>query len=160
MMVQYLVVMVEREDAQEESEGGVAVQRKAIVRLSERVVFMQGATDSVVGWLYENASLLCFTSTMEGNFPPQVFEAMTYGTPIVATRLPLITEVLKGDSEKLLLCEALAKEEFVESVHWALENPEEVRERQQTAYQRVLNHANDEKFTREVGEFLRKYGLA
>jgi glycosyltransferase involved in cell wall biosynthesis len=68
------------------------------------VILFRGAHEGTVRWLYENAAALSFTSTMEGNFPPQVIEALHYDTPVVATRLPQIEEVLVEETESLLIC--------------------------------------------------------
>lgn len=61
------------------------------------------ASEGLLRWFYQNSVALCLTSNLEGNFPPQVLEALNYGAPVVATRLPMITEVLGDMSDQLLL---------------------------------------------------------
>ncbi len=128
-------------------------------RFADQVLLFEAISDQELAWLYRHASLLCLTSTMEGNFPPQIFEALTFGTPVVATRLALITEILQEHSDDLLLCEPLAKQEFVNNVLRALEHPDEVRDRQKRVYQVLLAHSSDERFNEQLRQFLQQYDL-
>ncbi len=131
-----------------------------VAGFADKIIFMRGVSDGVMGWLYEHASMLCLTSTMEGNFPPQVFEAITSNTAVVSTRLPMITEILNDDSDKLLLCDPMDKGGFVEKVLWALDHPEEVRRRQIIAHDRLMAHSSDERFQESLYAFLREFDLA
>src|SRR5262249_18919807 len=70
--------------------------------LMDHISFLPGASESALRWLYESAAAVCLTSVVEGNFPPQILEAMNYDAPVVATRLPTITEILGEDSSRLL----------------------------------------------------------
>ena len=114
--------------------------------LKDSVVLLSGVPDEELAYLYEHAAVLPLTSTMEGNFPPQVFEALTAGTPVVATRLPLITEILGNDSDSLLLCQPLNETEFLAKIWWALEHREQVLQQQKIAYARLMLHADDSRF--------------
>ena len=82
---------------------------------------LPGATEDMMRWLYENTAALCLTSVAEGNFPPQVLEALNYGAPIVATRLPTITEIAKDKADRLLLCDPLDLTAFTRGVRCAIE---------------------------------------
>jgi glycosyltransferase involved in cell wall biosynthesis len=101
------------------------------------IVLFTGTHEGTLRWLYEGASALCFTSTMEGNFPPQIIEALHYNTPIVATRLPHVVEVLKEDADFLFLCAPKNAPDFLTGLRTVLRNPDLVRERQLPAKRTV-----------------------
>lgn len=90
-------------------------------QLSEALVMIPGATEDMMQWFYENTVALCLTSVAEGNFPPQVLEALNYGAPIVATRLPTIIEIAHDKADRLLLCEPMDLISFANGVRRALE---------------------------------------
>jgi glycosyltransferase involved in cell wall biosynthesis len=101
------------------------------------ILSASGATDAELRWLYENCACLCLTSTLEGNFPPQVYEALEYDAPVVATRLPMITEMLGEHSDTLLLCRPGDLDDFVAQTTIAFDQRELVLQRQETA-RRIL----------------------
>jgi glycosyltransferase involved in cell wall biosynthesis len=90
--------------------------------LLDQIIFFSRVGETTLRWLYENAAALCLTSTIEGNFPPQVLEALNYRAPVVATRLPTILDVLGDLSQYLLLCRPLDLTDFEEKLDIALEN--------------------------------------
>lgn len=114
--------------------------------LRSHIVFFPRVGEDVLAWLYANASALCLTTTIEGNFPPQVQEALAFNTPVVATRLPMITEILGDQEDSLLLCTPLAMDEFCSKLHLALSQPEQVRTRQQRAWRYLQERCSREKF--------------
>jgi glycosyltransferase involved in cell wall biosynthesis len=107
--------------------------------LADQVTVLSGVGEGALRWLYRNAAALCLTSTLEGNFPPQVLEALNYGAPVVATRLPTILDVLGDLSQFLLLCKPLDLADFVDKIELALRNREQVIARQV----RVLHYLQD-----------------
>jgi glycosyltransferase involved in cell wall biosynthesis len=124
------------------------------LQLQDAVILLEDVSDAELQGLYQRAAALPFTSTMEGNFPPQIFEALTLNTPVVATRIPLITEALGDASDRLLLCDPLDLPSFREKLLYALRYPQQVRDRQRVAYHRILDQYNDEKFADSVADFL------
>ena len=74
---------------------------------------------------------LCLTSTLEGNFPPQVREALEYGTPVVATRIAPIVEALGDVAADLLLCAPLDLADFCTNLTQALKHPADILARQE-----------------------------
>lgn len=88
--------------------------------LQPHVLFTPGLDEPSLRWYYENSAAMCLTSTAEGNFPPQVLEAVVYDTPVVATRLPTITEALEEAAEDMLLCNPLDFQEFCDKLEAAL----------------------------------------
>ncbi len=101
----------------------------------DRIVFKEGISDNILRTLYKNAALLCFTSLAEGNFPPQIQEALVYDTPIVAPNLGFITErIPKHLNGSLKLCESNNLMQFVEACKQALRNREDFISSQKKLY--------------------------
>ncbi len=93
------------------------------IRHRGRVKFSGRLTDEELKEVYIQASAVCFTSLAEGNFPPQIQEAITYAVPVVAGRLGFITERIPDDKlDSILLCTPNDEEEFVEKCKEVLDN--------------------------------------
>jgi glycosyltransferase involved in cell wall biosynthesis len=98
----------------------VAAQAADEYGLWNQITFVSRIGEAALRWLYEHAAALCLTSTVEGNFPPQVLEALNYRTPVVATRLAPILEVLGDLSEHLFLCRPLDLADFEDKLEITL----------------------------------------
>lgn len=125
----------------------------------ERVIFYQNATDKELAWLYKNCRSLVFTSFMEGNFPPQIFEALYHRTPIVASSLALITERIKASENSgspLLLCEPGNVDQFVAGIELCLAEPDEIIARQEPLRKQILTEGSIERFETEVQSVFRR----
>lgn len=110
----------------------------------ERVIFTERVSDEALAWLYKNASLLCFTSLAEGNFPPQILEALAYDTPVVASNLGFVTERIPTNlSNSLLLCNPEIPTEFIEACKYALDSPKECLDRQLELKRALLGSDSD-----------------
>lgn len=116
------------------------------LRLAPHVVFVSAATDADLCWIYKQAACLALTTQMEGNFPPQVVEALSYGTPVVASRIPLITEELGGLANNLLLVETGNMAEFVAKIEYAMTHREAVLSQQAIAHEQLMAARTPEKF--------------
>jgi len=123
------------------------------IKHKDRIKFLSVVSDSLLGQLYRRASLLCFTSLAEGNFPPQIHEALKYGTPIVASKLGFITERIPDDlKNSIILCEANQESDFVEGCKFALANREIVLERQFDLWHMMEKQNIAEAFEKKVKE--------
>jgi glycosyltransferase involved in cell wall biosynthesis len=120
------------------------------MKARKNVLIFPQVSDGALSWLYKHADVLTFTSAMEGNFPPQVFEALFHRLPVVATRLPLITERLGDKSDQLLLCEAGSFTEFRKAILYCLENKQTVLQNQEPIRERILEQGSATKFNQEV----------
>ncbi len=116
------------------------------LRLAPHVVFVSAATDADLCWIYKQAACLALTTRMEGNFPPQVVEALSYGTPVIASRIPLITEELGDLADNLLLVETGNMAEFVTKIEYAMTNREAVLSRQAIVHEQLTAARTPEKF--------------
>jgi glycosyltransferase involved in cell wall biosynthesis len=101
------------------------------LKCKDRIIFKPRVSDDVLVNLYQNAALLCFTSLAEGNFPPQIQEAIFYRTPVVASNLEFVTErIPNAHLDKMILCEPNNLEDFVKSCEFVLHNRDLIIERQ------------------------------
>ncbi len=136
--------------------GAVPAVARAADRfeLNENLITMPSIDESSLRWLYENAAVLCLTSTSEGNFPPQVLEALVYGTPVVATRLPTITELLGDRADDLLLCSPLDLGDFRLKLSQALTDRNTVLGKQAEVLERLRRTNSREQFYRKLEEIV------
>lgn len=131
-----------------------AAQEAQRLGISDDLIFFPRASEGVLRWLYENSAALCLTSTLEGNFPPQVLEALGYKAPVVATRLPTITEILGEASEGLLLCRPLDLDDFAGKVTVAITARDEVLARQERVRERLKKWNSPELFSQRLKSVL------
>ena len=124
--------------------------------LRPHVLLLPGIDEPSLRWLYEHSAALCLTSTLEGNFPPQVLEAIEYGTPAVATRLPPITEALGEAADELLLCDPLRLDDFCGKLDLALADRPGVLVRQDRVKEALRRRASPETFYQALEPVLRR----
>ena len=109
----------------------------AALDLANALVLYPGSSDGQMRWFFENTAALCLTSVAEGNFPPQVLEALSYKAPVVATRLPTIMELGFQELEGLLLCEPLNLADFADKLDLAIDCRSQVISRQASFFERL-----------------------
>ena len=114
------------------------------------IVLLPGSSDSRLRWLYENAAALCLTSTAEGNFPPQILEAIRYQAPVVTTRLPTIVEVAGPEIGRLLTCDALNLAQFADALLTAFESREAVLKDQAVLAEKMKSWNSAEAFAARI----------
>jgi glycosyltransferase involved in cell wall biosynthesis len=124
----------------------------------DRVLFFPQVSDPALSWLYQKASVMALTSTIEGNFPPQVFEALFHRVPIVATRLPLISERLLDLQDQLILCEPQAEAEFHRGILRCLDQKSDVLTNQEKVRELILTQGSQKNFDQEVLKLLALVG--
>lgn len=82
----------------------------------DKIAIMKHISDDMMATLYRNAALLCLTSLAEGNFPPQIHEALFYETPVVASNLGFITERIPANLiDSISLCESNNSMAFIKA---------------------------------------------
>lgn len=130
-----------------------AMQIFQSLRHKNRIIFLDVVTDNMLAQLYRNAALLCFTSLAEGNFPPQIDEALHYETPIVAGRLGFITERIPDHLlDSLILCESNNEHDFIEGCKQALHHRESVLNKQKQLYEVMRSEDINSHFRNKVLE--------
>jgi glycosyltransferase involved in cell wall biosynthesis len=126
--------------------------REAYERLGMQphVILVSGASDADLRWIYARAAALVLTTTMEGNFPPQVLEALAYDTPVVAARIRLITDELGDRPDDLLLAEPFDEASFRGALNRALTARDAVIATQQNAYRSLMERRSPSYFAGQM----------
>ncbi len=112
------------------------------------VRFVDLPTDETIGALYRHAALLAYPSKIEGfGLPP--LEAMHCGTPVMASDIPVLRELL-GEAAKFV--DPDAEEDMVQVMMDALDNPAELATMAELGKQQAAkyNWANTAKQTLEA----------
>jgi glycosyltransferase involved in cell wall biosynthesis len=122
----------------------------------EHLVSLPELTDAELGYLYENALCLLFTSEMEGNFPTQITEALHLGVPVVATNIPLITLELAEASACLDLVDVGDCEGFADRVMSIFEDRAAVVLRQKDAEETASRKFSYDNFKYGLSELFRR----
>jgi glycosyltransferase involved in cell wall biosynthesis len=92
--------------------------------------------------------VFAFASRTEG-FGQVVIEAMAAGKPVVASRIPPLTEIVV-DRETGLLAEPDNPEAFAQGITWLLSHPDEAQEMGRRGLERVQNHFSAERMAAET----------
>ena len=108
----------------------------------KNIVILPNMSDYELAMTYRNAKVLAFTSSAEGNFPPQIFEAIALDTPVVAFRHEFIYEAIPPALEScLILAEPGNIQDFVDKVIYAIKNSKAVTQKQKRLL-KLLREAN------------------
>jgi glycosyltransferase involved in cell wall biosynthesis len=130
--------------------------------LQERV-HLVGFQHNVASFLHR-LDVFAFASRSEG-FGQVVIEAMAVGKPVVAGRIPPLTEIVV-DGETGLLVEPDSPKAFANAIVWLLAHPEEARHMGKRGQERVHSHFSAKRMSDETlslyNELMRSahYGLA
>ncbi len=101
-------------------EGGKSAATINRLGLTDHVEFVTGVTDRRIVELYNEAQLAVVPSLYEGFSLPAI-EAMSCGTPVVATTGGALPEVVGPDGETALLVEPGDSEALAARIAWALD---------------------------------------
>lgn len=110
----------------------------------------ENVSDAQLKILYQNALALLFTSELEGNFPTQVREALNLRTPIIASRIPLITDELGSWAQHLALVDVGDTDAYSAAVLDVLDNRDAVIERQEPLRTHLREAFSYERFASEL----------
>jgi len=72
------------------------------MRNKKLVSFIGSVSDAQMSWLYQKCDGVVLSTESEGNFPPQLIEAIFFEKPFVAPRINVILEELGEDTRALL----------------------------------------------------------
>jgi glycosyltransferase involved in cell wall biosynthesis len=123
----------------------------------KNIVILPRISDYELSMTYRKAKVLAFTSSAEGNFPPQIFEAIAFDTPVVAFRHEFIYEAIPPALEScLMLAEPGNIQDFVDKVIYAIKNSKAVTQKQKRLL-KLLSEANSFKsLSCSIGKVLEK----
>lgn len=102
--------------------------------------FVDLPSDETIGALYRNAALLAYPSKIEGfGLPP--LEAMACGTPVMASNIPVLKELLGAAARYV---DPDAEEDMVQTMMDALEDPEELAPYIELGHHQAAKYSWDE----------------
>lgn len=113
-------------------------------------------SDSQLRGVYRRALALLFTSELEGNFPTQINEALNLRVPIIATRIPLITDELGDWFRHLTLVDVGDVDGFATAVLDAMEDSEGVLRLQDPLRDHIRNSFSYDVFAAGLVEIFEK----
>jgi len=116
------------------------------LRLNSKVKLM-GFQNDIPSFLHA-IHVFAFASSSEG-FGQVVIEAMAAGTPVIANRIPPLTEIVL-DGQTGLLVEPDNPEAFARAVVWLLQKPEEARRMGIEGQRRVSNQFNAKRMSDRI----------
>jgi glycosyltransferase involved in cell wall biosynthesis len=123
----------------------------------KNIVILPRLSDFELAMTYRKAKVLALTSSAEGNFPPQIFEAIAFDTPVVAFRHEFIYEAIPSALEScLILAEPGNIQDFVDKVIYAIKNSKAVTQKQKRLL-KLLREANSfQSFSCSIRKVLEK----
>jgi glycosyltransferase involved in cell wall biosynthesis len=128
--------------------------------LQERV-HLVGFQHKVASFLH-TLDVFAFASRSEG-FGQVVIEAMAAGKPVVASRIPALTEVV-SDHETGILVEPDEPEAFASAISWLLMHPDEARQMGRRGQERVRTYFSAERMANDTlslySEIIGKHSVA
>lgn len=128
-------------------------------RLEGDVLFLHGLSISELAACYKLADIAVNPTLSEGGCPFTFTEALSVGTPVVMSRIPVTLEVL-ADAElgRLTFFDPYSWKDCADRIEWAVNHREELLEIQKVAYQ-DLSRRTWSNVVREHLEVLEKIAL-
>lgn len=106
--------------------------------LQDEVVIVHDLTDQELAAAYRLASLAVSPTLAEGACPFMVAEALSVGTPVVCSDIPVTREVVRDPSLRDAMCfDPYDREDMVKRMLWALRNRDELLRMQQPLWQQM-----------------------
>lgn len=107
--------------------------------LQNDVVFVPGLSDAQLAAFYKLADLAVNPSMSEGGMPFTFTEAVSVGTPVVMSDIPVTREILAGDElQDLMLFDPYDWQSMAKRIEEALAEPDILYRKQRKFYDRVL----------------------
>jgi len=119
--------------------GGASDETIKRLGLEHHVEFVTGVAEERIIELYSEAELAVVPSLYEGFSLPAI-EAMSCGTPVVATTGGAIPEVVGKDGDTAMLVEPGNSEALAAKLRWALDEPDLRNTIGARGRQRVVDH--------------------
>lgn len=120
------------------------------LELHDHIHLFPRASEGLLRWLYKNSVALTLSSVLEGNFPPQILEALNYETPVVATALPTIVEILGKEADQLLLFQTNDRAGLISGIEKAITQREAVLAAQAQVAVQMRERNSSEAFERQL----------
>jgi glycosyltransferase involved in cell wall biosynthesis len=116
----------------------------------ERILYFPGASDIDLKYLYSKSFCLMLTSIAEGNFPPQITEAMNAGCPVICSSLPVIRETTNEFDESLIFCDPGDEDSFFNAILFLEDNYDSIKLIQNDFLEHIKTKNYDKIFDEEI----------
>lgn len=105
-------------------------------RLEGDVLFLHGLSISELAACYKLADIAVNPTLSEGGCPFTFTEALSVGTPVVMSRIPVAQEILSDEKlSRLTFFDPYSWKDCANRIEWAVHNRQELLEVQKVAYQ-------------------------
>jgi glycosyltransferase involved in cell wall biosynthesis len=111
------------------------------------LIYLPTLSDLELTTVYKLSRALVFTSENEGNFPPQINEALYLNTPVIATNIPQITNELGQIAHSLQLINIGDCERFADAILYTIDNREKVLDTQLKVRDYAMKHFSYTQFS-------------
>jgi glycosyltransferase involved in cell wall biosynthesis len=119
--------------------GGITERRIGELGIGDAVHVVNGLSDEELAALLASAEVMCVPSLYEGFSLPTV-EAMSCGTPVVASRAGALPEVVGADGECAVLVEPGDAEALASAIRGLIESPQDRARLGAAGRRRALEH--------------------
>lgn len=103
--------------------------------LSYDVLFLSSLSVSELAACYKLADLAINPTLSEGGFPFTFTEALSVGTPVIMSNIPVTSEVVKDEElQSMMLFDPYSWESLADKILWALENKKLLLDKQTILY--------------------------
>ncbi len=117
---------------------------KELTRNCDQIKFLGKKKGKELRELIYNAYISVMPSVWPENLPYSILESLTLKTPVLASKIGGMTEMIK-DKETGLLFKLNDSDDLAEKLNWAIDNPKEIKKMKETAREESLEKYNPEK---------------
>jgi len=100
---------------------------------------------------YRCARLAVVPTLFEGGFPFPFSEAMSVGTPVVMSRIPVVEEVIPEELGKVMLFDPYRPDDIADKIEWGLKNRDELIAMQRPIFERLSSRTWDQVASEYLG---------
>ncbi|WP_406237163.1 glycosyltransferase [Acetobacter orientalis] len=108
-------------------------------RLTHDVITAYNTSDEVLAALYAKAQLSVNPTLYEGGFPFTFAEGMSVGTPSLMSRIPQVTDVIKGELAETMLFNPYSIDDIAAKIEFGLDHRDELLRLQTPLYNEMRN---------------------
>jgi len=108
-------------------------------RLTRDIITAYNASDEVLAALYAKARLSVNPTLYEGGFPFTFAEGMSVGTPSLMSRIPQVTDVIKGNLAETMLFNPYSIDDIASKIEFGLDHRDQLIGLQTPLYNEMRN---------------------
>ncbi|WP_430734898.1 glycosyltransferase [Halodesulfovibrio aestuarii] len=112
------------------------------LELENDVLCLHGLTTQELAACYNKAQLSVNPTLFEGGFPFTFTESLSVGTPVVMSRIPVVTECITDATlDNVMLFDPYDSVDMANRILWALDNREALFEMQEPLYKNMIQRS-------------------